>query len=56
MTCLVPTENPRSHLHFLDGMDGGYAKAAQMMKATARRMRPKSRAERTAETVVNADG
>lgn len=56
MTCLVPAENSRSHLHFLDGMDGGYAKAAQMMKAPARQMRPQSRTDRTAEAVVNADG
>lgn len=40
MTCLVPTENPRSHLHFLDGIDGGYAKAARMMKAAARQAGP----------------
>jgi hypothetical protein len=33
MTCLVPARDPKSHLHFLDGMDGGYSKAAQMMKA-----------------------
>lgn len=33
MTCLVPSGRPDSHLHFLDGMDGGYAKAAEMMEA-----------------------
>ncbi|MBP1887410.1 DUF3095 family protein [Sinorhizobium mexicanum] len=33
MTCLVPSDRPDSHLHFLDGMDGGYAKAAEMMEA-----------------------
>lgn len=33
MTCLVPSGRPESHLHFLDGMDGGYAKAAEMMQA-----------------------
>ena len=31
MTCLVPSARPDAHLHFLDGMDGGYAKAAEMM-------------------------
>lgn len=31
MTCLVPAANPQSHLHFLDGRDGGYSKAAQML-------------------------
>lgn len=33
MTCLVPSGRPDSHLHFLDGMGGGYAKAAEMMQA-----------------------
>lgn len=33
MTCLVPSGRPDSHLHFLDGMDGGYARAAEMMEA-----------------------
>ncbi|QRM33582.1 DUF3095 family protein [Microvirga sp. VF16] len=33
MTCLVPSGRPESHLHFLDGMGGGYAKAAEMMEA-----------------------
>jgi hypothetical protein len=33
MTCLVPSGRPGSHLHFLDGMGGGYAKAAEMMVA-----------------------
>jgi hypothetical protein len=32
MTCLVPSGMPDSHLHFLDGMGGGYAKAAEMME------------------------
>lgn len=31
MTCLVPSGRPDSHLHFLDGMDGGYSRAAQML-------------------------
>lgn len=35
MTCLVPSGNRDSHLHFLDGMGGGYAKAAEMMEAGA---------------------
>ncbi|RDJ10473.1 DUF3095 family protein [Rhizobium grahamii] len=33
MTCFVPSGRPESHLHFLDGMGGGYAKAAEMMEA-----------------------
>jgi hypothetical protein len=35
MTCLVPSDKPDSHLHFLDGMGGGYARAAEMMEAGA---------------------
>ncbi|MBY5365353.1 DUF3095 domain-containing protein [Rhizobium leguminosarum] len=35
MTCLVPSGSPDSHLHFLDGMGGGYAKAAEIMEAGA---------------------
>jgi hypothetical protein len=35
MTCLVPSGRPDSHLHFLDGLGGGYAKAAEMMEANA---------------------
>ncbi|ACE91602.1 adenylate cyclase protein [Rhizobium etli CIAT 652] len=35
MTCLVPSGQPDSHLHFLDGMGGGYAKAAEMMEEGA---------------------
>ncbi len=31
MTCLVPSGGSGAHLHFLDGQDGGYAKAALMM-------------------------
>lgn len=34
MTCLVPSGRPDSHLHFLDGLGGGYAKAAEMMEAS----------------------
>ncbi|MFD2252317.1 hypothetical protein FHS82_002171 [Pseudochelatococcus lubricantis] len=33
MTCLVPSTDPAAHRHFLDGMDGGYARAADMLKA-----------------------
>lgn len=36
MTCLVPSGDPDSHLHFLDGMNGGYAKAAEMMNRASR--------------------
>jgi hypothetical protein len=31
----VPSGSPDSHLHFLDGMGGGYARAAEMMEAGA---------------------
>ncbi|RUL95754.1 DUF3095 family protein [Rhizobium chutanense] len=42
MTCLVPSGRPNSHLHFLDGMGGGYAKAAERMEegALAEMVRP----------------
>ena len=33
MTCFVPTITDRSHVHFVDGAGGGYAMAAQAMKA-----------------------
>ncbi|MEI2296694.1 DUF3095 family protein [Ensifer sp. MJa1] len=36
MTCLVPSARPDQHLHFLDGMDGGYARAAEMMEPRRR--------------------
>jgi len=36
MTCLVPSARPDAHLHFLDGMDGGYARAAEMMESRRR--------------------
>ncbi|MBY5313323.1 DUF3095 family protein [Rhizobium leguminosarum] len=37
MTCLVPSGSPDAHLHFLDGMGGGYARAAEMMEEGALR-------------------
>jgi hypothetical protein len=36
MTCLVPTGAPRSHLHFLDGRNGGYTAAASWLDAQKR--------------------
>ena len=33
MTCIVPSIETDDHLHFLDRADGGYALAAEMMKA-----------------------
>ncbi|MRG58020.1 DUF3095 family protein [Phyllobacterium sp. SYP-B3895] len=42
MTCLVPSGQPNSHLHFLDGLGGGYTKAAQMLEAAERRETPTS--------------
>jgi len=47
MTCLVPSGRPDSHLHFLDGMGGGYTKAAEMMEAGALAAMSSRRPERT---------
>ncbi|MEM7749787.1 MAG: DUF3095 domain-containing protein [Pseudomonadota bacterium] len=33
MTCIVPSESDSDHMHFVDGAGGGYAKAAEMLKA-----------------------
>ena len=33
MTCLVPSAVRNDHVHFIDGSDGGYARAAEAMKA-----------------------
>jgi hypothetical protein len=33
MTCIVPSPTTADHMHFVDGADGGYAKAAEMLKA-----------------------
>ncbi len=33
MTCIVPTALARDHMHFIDGADGGYARAASLLKA-----------------------
>lgn len=33
LTCFVPSITDRSHVHFVDGADGGYAMAATAMKA-----------------------
>jgi hypothetical protein len=38
MTCFVPSISDRGHVHFVDGAGGGYAMAAQAMKA---RLAPK---------------
>jgi len=35
MTCIVPSVQTRDHMHFLDGADGGYARAAEALKAMA---------------------
>ncbi|WP_082711631.1 DUF3095 domain-containing protein [Methylobacterium indicum] len=32
-TCITPVAALRDHVHFVDGEDGGYARAAQMLKA-----------------------
>ena len=33
MTCIVPSHTDSNHMHFVDGAGGGYAKAAEMLKA-----------------------
>lgn len=33
MTCIVPSAFARDHMHFVDGAAGGYARAAEMLKA-----------------------
>ncbi|MEE8444253.1 MAG: DUF3095 domain-containing protein [Alphaproteobacteria bacterium] len=33
MTCIVPSPTTADHMHFVDGADGGYARAAEMLKA-----------------------
>lgn len=33
MTCIVPSHTSSDHMHFVDGAGGGYAKAAEMLKA-----------------------
>ncbi len=35
MTCIVPSALRRDHVHFLDGAEGGYARAALQLKAMA---------------------
>ena len=35
MTCIVPSALRDDHMHFLDGADGGYARAAQQLKSMA---------------------
>ncbi|KAB2850984.1 MAG: DUF3095 domain-containing protein [Hyphomicrobiaceae bacterium] len=37
MTCIVPSATASDHLHFVDGAEGGYAKAAEAMKRQAGR-------------------
>jgi hypothetical protein len=33
LTCIVPSPVTADHMHFVDGADGGYARAAEMLKA-----------------------
>ena len=35
MTCIVPSVTADDHVHFIDGASGGYAKAAEQLKAKA---------------------
>jgi hypothetical protein len=37
MTCIVPSAIASDHMHFVDGADGGYARAAEAMKRSAPR-------------------
>lgn len=37
MTCFVPDPFAKDHMHFVDGAAGGYAKAAEMLKAAMAR-------------------
>ncbi|MFE1601084.1 DUF3095 domain-containing protein [Methylobacterium sp. ID0610] len=34
-TCITPVPSESNHVHFIDGEDGGYTRAAQMLKAKA---------------------
>ncbi|WEA23808.1 DUF3095 family protein [Rhizobium binxianense] len=52
MTCLVPSGRSESHLHFLDGMGGGYAKAAEMMEEGVVAARSSRRPERPVVATV----
>ncbi|MFP5076938.1 DUF3095 domain-containing protein [Rhizobium sp. YIM 134829] len=40
MTCIVPTPLARDHMHFIDGADGGYARAASLIKAERAALTP----------------
>jgi hypothetical protein len=35
MTCIVPSITESNHVHFIDGAAGGYALAAQKLRAPA---------------------
>jgi hypothetical protein len=37
MTCFVPDPYAKDHMHFVDGAAGGYARAAEMLKAALAR-------------------
>jgi hypothetical protein len=39
MTCIVPSPLRADHMHFVDGAEGGYARAAEMLKAAIARRR-----------------
>jgi hypothetical protein len=41
MTCLVPVGARGSHLHFLDGMGGGYTAAASLLEAQRHAHQPR---------------
>jgi len=40
MTCFVPSPFAHDHMHFVDGASGGYAKAAEMLKAQIAKAAP----------------
>ena len=51
MTCIVPDINKDSHLHFLDGADGGYTAAASICKA---KMKQAAERDQHANTASNS--
>ena len=46
MTCVVPSAVRADHMHFVDGADGGYARAAEMLKDAIARRRSATHANR----------
>ena len=42
MTCFVPSPFAHDHMHIVDGAGGGYARAAEMLKAEIASLSPRS--------------